>query len=163
MHALPEPAQTTTAQFLVQHDFVTEVAAHAAVVRRHVRAQQPHRAGLPPNLFADVLLFAPFGVVGDHFGLHETRCSVAEYRKLVIHPWGHVRLRDRRVHLRLRLHGCGLRGNAVAFGRFDDPGRICPALLLGILTSLSSSFFLFLRVTIIRLSQLESPRSSLWF
>jgi hypothetical protein len=72
-------------------------------------------------------------------------------------------MRHGRVHLRLRLHGYGLRRNVVAYSRFDDSGRICPALLLGILTSLSSSFFLFLRVTIIRLSQLESPRTSQWF
>src|SRR4029077_20743070 len=87
VHTLAEAAQSAPSQLLVKNDLMAEVATHAAQLCGYVRAQQAERPGLAPDLRTDILLFAPTCFVGHHFRLDETRCCVAEHRKVVVHPW----------------------------------------------------------------------------
>ena len=66
VHALAEARDAAPAEFFVQHRFVAEVPAAAAVLGRDVHAEKTGRADLAPCVLVDVVLLAPLGVERHH-------------------------------------------------------------------------------------------------
>src|SRR3984957_1915411 len=90
VHSLAEAAQTTAPQLLVNHRFVAKIAADAPVGGADIGTQQSHDTRFAPNVLADILLFAPLGIVGNHLRIDETRYGFAKDRQLFIHPGRYV-------------------------------------------------------------------------
>ena len=86
VHALAEAREARVQKLLVDHALEAEVAAEAAVLGRHVGAEQAGLPRAPPELGVDVAARLPALVVGQDLPLDPRPRGLAEELVLVARP-----------------------------------------------------------------------------
>ena len=90
----PNVSKPASAEFAVDHGFVREGAASAAVFLRHRGAQQARRAGLGPDGAVIHALLVPAVEMRHEFGRDEAARLLLEQDEVLAHPGGARKVED---------------------------------------------------------------------